>query len=261
MLALRCWQLDGGCRTIVPVVDLGMPDRSRSSANSWSPSSKERDVRDRVIRFRSVHNDPSAFGVTGPAGKQSGNGPHRKRCPAASHRDLTPCMSAATYHLWLKPSGPTYDKLATTIQELAQELNAPVFEPHVTLLSLEGTQREHVRRTEELARQLKAFLVVLAELSYRDEYFQCLFLNVQRTAQVMNANVLARQVFRQTEKAYTPHLSLLYGLYPEVRKRAVIARLRSGVRTSFEASAIHLIQADSSDPKDWHEISIAPMRG
>ena len=128
-------------------------------------------------------------------------------------------MSATTYHLWLKPSGPTYDGLATTIQELAQELNAPVFEPHVTLLSLEGTEREHVRRTKELARQLKAFLVVLTGLSYQDEYFQCSLLNVQRSAQVMNANALAKQVFQQAEKAYTPHLSLLYGLYPEVRKQ------------------------------------------
>ena len=129
-------------------------------------------------------------------------------------------MSATTYHLWLKPSGATYDGLAATIQELARELNAPVFEPHVTLLSLEGTEREHVRRTKELARQLKPFLVILTGLSHQDEYFQCFFIDVERSAQVLKANALAKQVFQQAERAYAPHLSLLYGLYPEMRKQS-----------------------------------------
>ena len=168
-------------------------------------------------------------------------------------------MSATTYHLWLKPSGATYDGLAATIQELARELNAPVFEPHVTLLSLEGTEREHVRRTKELARQLKPFLVILTGLSHQDEYFQCFFIDVERSAQVLKANALAKQVFQQAERAYAPHLSLLYGLYPEMRKQTLVARLRSSVPASFEANAIHLIRADSDDPKDWHEISIATM--
>ena len=150
-------------------------------------------------------------------------------------------------------------KLAATIRQLARELNAPVFEPHVTLLSLEGTEREHVRRTAELAHQLEAFPIVLTGLAYGSEYFQCLFANVQRTTRVMNANIVAKQVLDQTEKTYTPHLSLVYGLYPEERKREIIARLRSRLPASFEATAIHLIRAESGDPKDWHEISVVPM--
>jgi 2'-5' RNA ligase len=169
-------------------------------------------------------------------------------------------MSATTYHLWLKPSGPTYDRLAGTIRDLARELDAPVFEPHVTLLSLEGANDQHVRRTAGLARQLKPFPVALADLSYRDEYFQCFFINVERDTQVLKANALAKQVFQQRDSAYAPHLSLVYGLYPEARKKELIARLRSGIPASFEANAIHLIRADSGDPKDWHETSIAPMR-
>ena len=101
--------------------------------------------------------------------------------------------------------------------------------------------------------------MILTGLSHRNEYFQCLFVNVERTAQIMKANALAKRVFHQPEKAYTPHLSLLYGVYPEMRKREITARLRSGIPASFEANAIHLIRADSSDPQDWHEISIAAM--
>jgi 2'-5' RNA ligase len=179
--------------------------------------------------------------------------------PSASHPNHVARMNATTYHLWLKPSGSTYDSLAATIWELAQELNAPLFEPHVTLLSLEGTEREHVRRTAELAGQLEPFPVVLTGLSYGSGYFQCLFANVEQTTPVMSANIVAKQVFDQAEKAYTPHLSLVYGLYPEERKREIITRLQSRIRVSFEANAIHLIKAQSSDPKDWHEMAVAPM--
>ncbi|MGH8010434.1 MAG: hypothetical protein ACREQ3_25855 [Candidatus Binatia bacterium] len=102
-------------------------------------------------------------------------------------------MGSSSYHLWLKPSGSAYDVLAETIRELARELNAPVFEPHVTLLGhLEGSEQNHVERTQQLARELHPFQVVLTEPSYQNEYFQCLFMRVQQTPAVMNPNALAR---------------------------------------------------------------------
>ncbi len=169
-------------------------------------------------------------------------------------------MSSSSYHIWLKPSGSAYELFAKTIHELAYELNAPVFEPHVTLLGhLAGTEQEHVRRTKQLARELHPFQIILTEPSYRNEYFQCLFMNVEQPSAVINANALAKHIFRREEEAYMPHLSLVYGLHTEARKREVIANLRPDVRTCFEVSAVYLIKADGRDPKDWHEILISPM--
>lgn len=171
-------------------------------------------------------------------------------------------MGSPSYHLWLKPADSAYDLLVETIRQLARELGAPVFEPHITLLGhLEGSEQDHIARTRQLARELQPFQVVLTEPSYQNEYFQCLFMRVQQTPAVMNPNALARRVFRQPGEAYMPHLSLVYGLYPEARKKQVIARLRPDVRTSFEVSDVYLIKADSGDPEDWHEILIAPMSG
>jgi hypothetical protein len=58
-----------------------------------------------------------------------------------------------------------------------------------------------------------------------------------------------------------PHLSLVYGSYPESRKQAIIRNLPPDVRTSFEVTNLSLIRADSSDPKDWHEIANFPFTG
>ena len=171
-------------------------------------------------------------------------------------------MSAVTYSLWLKPTGRAYEVLVRTIRELAHELGAPLFEPHVTLLGqLEGTEQAHVRRCEELAGQLQPFQITLIDPSYRSEYFQCLFMRVQQTPAAMSAHALARRVFHRPEDTYMPHLSLLYGLFPDRRKREVIDRLQPDVRTSFEVGAFHLIRAGSDDPKDWHEIAVFCVAG
>lgn len=166
-------------------------------------------------------------------------------------------MSAAdaSYHLWLKPSGPPYNVLARAIRELARELGAPVFEPHMTLLGhLEGSEDDHRRRTELLARELSPFPIVLTDAAHGDAYFQCLFLRVQQSSAVMDAHARACRAFDRPTGAYMPHVSLVYGLYPDARKQAIIAGLPAALRTSFAASAVYLIKAASEDPKDWHEV-------
>ena len=171
-------------------------------------------------------------------------------------------MAPPTYHLWLKPSGSAYDLFAQTIRELAQELNAPPFEPHITLLGrLDGIEPEHIERTRELADELQPFEVVFTGPRYGNEHFQCVFMRVRETPAIMNANILARHHFRHANETYMPHLSLVYGLYSEATKKAVISRLRPELASSFQANEIYLIKADTDDPKDWHEILTARLSG
>jgi 2'-5' RNA ligase len=135
-----------------------------------------------------------------------------------------------------------------------------MFAPHVTLLGhLEGSEGEHQRRTEQLARELRPFPIVLADASHGETYFQCVFLRVQESPALTNAYTRAGRLFGAPERTYMPHLSLVYGDYPAVRKQAIVARLRPELRTSFEASSVYLIKAESEDPKDWHEIARAPF--
>lgn len=171
-------------------------------------------------------------------------------------------VTTPTYHLWFKPAGAAYEALARTIRDLARELEAPVFEPHVTLLAnLDGVQEEHVQRTRELAFQLTPCQVILTEPSYRNEYFQCLFMRVQPTSAVMSSHALAAQVFDRAEERYMPHLSLLYGSFTESRKREIIGLLSPDVRTSFMVNTIYLLKAESTAPEDWREIAEFPFTG
>ena len=169
-------------------------------------------------------------------------------------------MSTPTYHLWLVPAGEPQHALAAVISTLARELGAPVFEPHVTLLAnLGDAEHEHLRRAEELAGRLQPTRIVLSEPSYTDEFFQCLFMKVEPTPEVVRLRATAAAVFGRDPQPYMPHLSLVYGSFAPSLKRAVIRRLPPEARTSFVAETLHVIKADSTAPEDWHEIARFPF--
>jgi len=70
----------------------------------------------------------------------------------------------------------------------------------------------------------------------------------------MNVNEAACQAFQRAREEYMPHLSLVYGAYPEERKREIIAGLPALAQASFPVGSVTLIRAESEDPKDWREI-------
>ena len=171
-------------------------------------------------------------------------------------------MSTATYHLWFKPSGAAYDILARTIRELAQQLNSPVFEPHISLIgNLDGSESEIAERTEELGQKLDPFTIALTEPSYHNDHFRCLFMLVEQKPFIMNANAEARDLFHQkSNQAFFPHLSLAYGSCSEAHKKLIIGSLTRDLRTTFEVTTLYLIRADSLEPKDWHVLTGSDLR-
>jgi hypothetical protein len=170
-------------------------------------------------------------------------------------------VSAPTYHYWFKPAGEAYRILARTIRNLAKELQAPVFEPHISLIgNLPGTEEELIQKSEELAQQLEPFEAVLTQPSYRDTHFQCLFMLVEKTPALMKAHARAIDFFQKAKQDFMPHVSLVYGTYPEAQKKLVIDNLSDEVKTSFKVTGLYLVGADSPDPKDWHEFGPFPMK-
>lgn len=168
---------------------------------------------------------------------------------------------ASRYHLWLKPSHEASDQFAEVIQQLALELDAPTFVPHITLLGhLKGFEAEHVTKSKELARHLQPFPVNVSGPGFGEDYFHCVFLVADMTPPLFHAHQLACQMFHQEDGGhYLPHLSLVYGEYSESRKKDIIAALPASLYRPFEATHLSLIRARSEDPKDWQEVWIGMM--
>lgn len=159
------------------------------------------------------------------------------------------------YSLWLMPSGDVYNKLATLISRLSQEYSTPNFIPHVTLLGeIMGSREEILSSTSRLATLIPPYEINLTVLAYLKEYFKSLFIKVEETTDVMNANLKARKIFnRQPDPKYMPHLSLMYGDFSRRTKEEIIVRIGEGFKISFKARSIHLFSTNG-EPRDWYRV-------
>ena len=161
-----------------------------------------------------------------------------------------------TFHLWLVPTGTAYDRLAGVLSDLSARYRGPAFDPHLTLLGrLEGEEEPFLDRTKQLARALHPFEIRLKEPAYESLYFRCLFLPVEPSPPVLEAHRRATEIFdKQPTSAFDPHVSLLYGVFPESMKREIITTLPPDLPDTFLVSRLQLIRADSTNPRDWQGV-------
>ena len=70
----------------------------------------------------------------------------------------------------------------------------------------------------------------------------------------------ATQIFdAQPTSAFDPHVSLLYGLFPERVKREIINALPPDLPDTFPVSRLQLIRAGSTNPQDWQTVEIMDL--
>lgn len=163
----------------------------------------------------------------------------------------------STFHLWLVPAGAGYERLAGVIADLSTRHHGPAFDPHLTLLGrLEGEQEALVGLTQQLARALPSFEVRLDAPSYEPLYFRCLYLPVRPCPPIQEAHRRATQIFgHKSTSAFEPHVSLLYGLYPQRVKQEIIKALPPDLPGPLPLSRLQLIRAGSTNPQDWQIVA------
>ena len=165
------------------------------------------------------------------------------------------------YSLWLTPTGKLGKRLAETIARLAEEHAAPQFEPHVALLgNLMGAEEEVIAQAARLASRLQPYTIQLTSLATSAEFFRCLFVQVKPIEAVMAAHQQARELFhRQGDPPYLPHLSLLYGRYPDHVKEDIITELGDRLQGEFTADSLHLY-ATGEQTSTWHSVGTYSLR-
>jgi len=170
-------------------------------------------------------------------------------------------MQPGKYSLWLMPTDRLLVSLTEIIGELTQGRSALSFEPHVTLLgSLVGSEAEVVLGTRQLASRIAPYQIHLDKIDYLDEFFRSLFIRVEPTRPVLEANREARWIFeRQQDPEYLPHLSLMYGHFPSWTKEQIIVRIGREFHERFEIRAIHLYSTEG-EPRDWHRVEEFPLQ-
>jgi 2'-5' RNA ligase len=150
------------------------------------------------------------------------------------------------------PTGEVYARLEKMISDLSKKYSSPRFAPHVTLLGeLTGSYREIEMRASRLSVNLRPHAIKLTKLEYFDEYFRSLFIRVEETDEIIEANLRAREIFnRQRDLKYMPHLSILYGDFPSATKDKIIGKIGRECPLSFEVNCLHLVET-SGRPESW----------
>jgi len=167
------------------------------------------------------------------------------------------------YTIWFVPTGELHDELAGIIFRLSREYRAPAFEPHITLLGgIAETEENVMSKTADLAGFLKPFSIRFTALDSLDEYFRCVFLRVQETEGLMQANAKARELFgRKQDPPFIPHLSLLYGSFPTSTKEQIIENIGREFSRTFEAKSLYLTTSSkNTDFKDWRVLEEFPLQ-
>lgn len=156
------------------------------------------------------------------------------------------------YTLWLMPDQTAYQKLSRLIVDLSTLHETPTFEPHVTLLSGITDSFEIAKeKTEELANSLTTISATLTRIEFLEMYYRCLFFRTDESEALMEARVLAQEIFEHTQiTPFIPHVSFLYGALPIFQKEAIIGELGEQFFMDFRLTKLRLVKTQRT-PEHW----------
>lgn len=130
---------------------------------------------------------------------------------------------------WLVPARAERELFSTIIRILAEELDAPRFEPHLTLFS---TTQDY----KSAAKRLKEFNAGPLSLPIRDVQFSATFTKTLfvrfRPSAALNrfVSLMQRNAGEPLKKVADPHLSLCYKKLPAKSKRELASAIKLPLR-------------------------------
>ena len=134
------------------------------------------------------------------------------RHSVASTPDIS--LTAQDFSIWLTPDEESnaYRQLQETIDELpSAHADAPVFEPHVTVVGgVDGDRESLEETTRSLTDDTKPVEVTFGEVRCSTTTHQCVFRLVDPSLALFELYASARDALELSMEAYNPHLSLVY---------------------------------------------------
>jgi 2'-5' RNA ligase len=167
------------------------------------------------------------------------------------------------YSLWIVPRGEAGETIQGLVNQLASENEAPQFVPHLTLVAnifADTSELEDVtERVKQYTRRLSPFTVKITGYGYLTEEFRCLYL-LAESPQLQSVYESISAQFPQVSSEHfqaMPHISVLYGKYPEEIKKEIIAsNPLPPLEFTVDAFDIYL----TNNPiKDWQLVQSLPL--
>lgn len=155
--------------------------------------------------------------------------------------------------IWVVPPPSIKRTLEIEVERLSEKYNSPIFEPHMTLLGDISMERnEFLTKVRKLAKMISPLSLSLGEVSFSTTFFQSVFVRVKSTAELMDANLQAKNMFGIENNVFMPHISLMYGEH-SMKVRADASEGIQFPKENFICDTLTITQS-SLNPSEWEHI-------
>ena len=167
---------------------------------------------------------------------------------------------------WLMPSADAKPFVASLVEELARRLDAPVFEPHVTLQGAEMEEPAARALLKNVAAAHAPVGLQIAGIEFSEKFTKTLYVQFtpSDTATAIS-NAIAEGVGSDSGYEFDPHLSLVYKTMTGPEKQA-LAREIAIPFEQVRCDSLKLVSVPQSikGPEDvhaWRMLAEQPLGG
>ena len=167
---------------------------------------------------------------------------------------------------WLIPAEPARSYFRSLICDLALRLDAPIFEPHVTLYVTKAADENPEGMLPSALTDLKPLRLSIKGLDCSDKFTKTLYVQFHPDAALQGLSEKLRAAsVSQREYKLNPHLSLIYKtMEPEAKRR-----IMNSLNLAFTEADFDLVKAVISpekiesreDVESWRIVAVQPLTG
>ena len=163
---------------------------------------------------------------------------------------------------WLMLSADAKPFFVSLVEELARRLDAPVFEPHVTLQGAEMDLGEALALMEKVAANHSPLELQIAGIECSEKYTKTLYVQFRQSDE---ASAISDAIASDSGYEFDPHLSLLYKTMAEAQKEE-LAREITIPFAQVRCDAVKLVSVPRpiKGPEDvdaWRVLAEQPLGG
>ncbi|MGB7182636.1 MAG: hypothetical protein WBD51_11930 [Burkholderiaceae bacterium] len=165
---------------------------------------------------------------------------------------------------WLVPASPDRELLKKSIDLMATQFNAPLFDPHITLFSTVLANKEDPAVVlSSVASRFNPMLLTCGPTGHSGMLFKTLFVEFSFQEVTPIANAIRDRCQRPSSYRLEPHLSLLYRNLPPDSRKALAEKIDySGKQIPF-SSIVAVMPGeghiDFQQVDSWTVVASAPL--
>jgi 2'-5' RNA ligase len=167
---------------------------------------------------------------------------------------------------WLTPAEPARSYFRSLICDLAFRLDAPVFEPHVTLYVTKAADENPAGVLQSALANVKPLRLSFAGLGSSDKFTKTLYVQFQPDAALRRLSEKLRTAsVSQRQYELNPHLSLIYKTMTPESKRPIMNSLKLAV-TEADFDLVKAVISPAKiesreDVESWRIVTTQPLTG